>query len=123
MLRLGGPTRPTRRVSCALRNALHPGSRVYQGSCRMREDHQVSQTTWDARNQHRNTVWEESSDVIRRKFDDKSNNTFPNTVITLVVQVTEIGKLSALRTQTSGSRYPEKLGSRRDHPGMCKALR
>ena len=106
-----------------MRNALHPGIRVSQGSCRMREGHQVSQTTCDEINLHRNTVREESSDVIQRIIDDKSNNTFPNIGITVVCQLTEVKKLRMIRRQTSRSRYPEKLGSCRDDPGLCKQLR
>jgi hypothetical protein len=62
----------------------------------MREDHEVYDITPRARNQHRNTVQEESSDVIVRINAPKLDHTVPNLRTILVFDNTENEKLIAL---------------------------
>jgi hypothetical protein len=62
----------------------------------MREDHEVYDITPGARNPHRNTVQEESSDVIVRINARKLDHTVPDLRTILVFINTENKKLIAL---------------------------
>jgi hypothetical protein len=74
----------------------HATLRFAQVVSGMRGDHQVYDITFDARNQHRNTVRQESPDVIVLINATKHHHTVSNLRTILVLDSTEIGKLIAL---------------------------